>query len=387
MHASVRLSALCLDTPFHDRMARLGGRCFVARSGPGEGDIFLTLPAEGAQQVLVPRGLGSAVVARASAGGWCAEGSGVRLAASRWSAAGALAGWVRNVRLPAGPVRALPLPAEPAAGGGWHVRVLPAAVEWAAARRSDPAAGRGAVVVAGARVVGVSPGARACGIVRGMSLPLARRKCAGLRQVAPVVSDTVRARIEEVVNGELAEALACRGGFAGRTRPMTAHAAVAFAERLALRLWQAAGVEARIALAATERAATRLARILEPGQVAVAPPAAAAVWEAARPSARIVTSVRRGAWSGASVPDVEGVLALSQRLAPGTGGALRIRLRGERRTLSVAVAEGARSPAARVEGALRAVALDLGPVTGLEVEALRNTARVTGQLPLLPAMR
>lgn len=396
MISSFRLTPIQPSGPFGERVARFGGRCFLTRGGYGssEGDLLVTLPpVTGGRCVIVPKGMGNAVVARPVVGGWLAEGSGSALSPTRWSCVGGLAAWVRGVRLPVGPMGAFPARERPVGEGGAWMAIRPVGVMWAEARRADPSAGRGAVVVADRWVRAVSPSARACGISVGMSCAKARSLCPTVRFVSPPPRGDAWERIAEVLSAEFSEVFRTGAGFLVRAGSVRGGSALALGERIALRLWQSVGVESRIAVAASAAEARALAAVLDPSQVAVSPTGVAEVWGGRCAGASISRSTRSGNWRGPAVPDVEGVVTLCRSLAPSSASGLSITLDSEHGLVRLSVPAGPLSAGARVESCVRENALSIGRIHGVRLRVTGNKA-VVGvrerrhlQLPLLPAAR
>jgi hypothetical protein len=259
--------------------------------------------------------------------------------------------------------------------------VRPAALAWSAARLLSPAAGHGAVVVADRRVLGASPVARSRGIIRGMSLALARRRCPNL-QVWAAAEGALQQSVGERLGGWLGPVTGIRGGFLARLPANCGEprAALDAAARLARLLWQELGVECRVSVAATAGAARGLAALLEPGWVGHAAASAADAW--ARPAPRAAASSAgesEAIWAGAAMPDIEGVAArariLSEPLARAArGGVLRVRVVGARgsRSKRVRVPAGC-SPGGvtrLVEAVVRREGAALGPISSLRITRL-----------------
>ncbi len=396
MISSFRLTPIHPAGGFGEHVSRLGGRCFLARGpgGPAEGDVLVTLPAEsGGRCVIVPKGMGSAVVANGVAGGWVAAGSGSTFGPARWASVGSVAAWVRSVRLPVGPNGAVGARERPIAeDGGWIV-IRPVGVAWAEARRADPSAGRGAVVVLDRWVRAVSPVARACGVAVGMSAAQASARCAAVRFIQPPPRGDSWERMTDVLEVELAGVTRSGAGFVARAGGARGAAALALAERIAHRLWQSVGVEARIAVAGSAAEARALVAVLEPNQVAVAPHGGAPVWSVHTRGGAWSRSARSASWRGPSLPDVEGIVALCRSIAPSASGPLRLTLDTGNRRHIIDVPAGPLAAAARVESAVRECALGVGPISAVRMRALvtRGERRVAPhgrvQLPLLPAAR
>ncbi|MDP2307639.1 MAG: hypothetical protein Q8P18_16570, partial [Pseudomonadota bacterium] len=313
--APPRIGAAALPVPMELRLARRGGRAFAPRDQPG--DVTLALPeVGGAATVLVPRGFGHPLFGRRVGMDLRAEPAGEPCAPARWVPAGGVAAWLRPVPPPRGPTHAI-RPEPIGDGAGAWVCVRPTALAWSTLRLVTPAAGHGPVVVADRWVRAVSPAARARGVTRGMSLPLARRHCPELVAHAPSggldLTAEVARRLESwfgaVTPGRGA---ASRGALLVRLPSTLALGvgALPAAERIARLLWQELGVEARIAVAATSDAAHGLAGFLEPGWVGVAAPMAATAWSDAAPRAAACAASSRGAsWQGVAAPDLEGAVA------------------------------------------------------------------------------
>jgi hypothetical protein len=227
---------------------------------------------------------------------------------------------------------------------------------------------RGApVAVCGRRVRDVSPEARAAGVSAGMCLRRALRRCPNLHLVeAPALSATsvVRALLEQEV-GEVREARC------GLLVPVTAGSVGELfltAERVALRIWQAAGVRVRLAIAADGAVALRFARLLAPDSVAYVPASSEAAWrrQRARPGSP-------------AMPDVEGIVAAARAAVARAEGEGRLVVHGEARRVEVPCAGGS-AGANHAEATLRARALQLGAVSGVRWVAAAGGSPM--QLPL-----
>lgn len=354
-------------------VAARGGRCFVVRHAgvPADGELMVAIPGvAGVRQVLVPRGLGRPLIGRPAANGWIVEGSGEACSARRWLAVGGLAARVRPVGLPKGPAVAVaPLRRGGPAAGAWlAVRVVnPALTAWSLA---DASVRNGAVAVVGPRVIEVSAAARASGVALGMSARLAVRKCPGLRILPPPERNLLEAA-RVLLEAEVGDTQRQRGALFVRLSATSVAELFAFAEQVALRLWQELGLRARLAVAAEAGAAVRITRLLEADSMALVPATASAAWR------RRGGPSRPGIGVGPSLVDIEGIVAKARALverAPGPG-ALRVDAGGR----AIELRLGSASAVGQVENALRAQALQLG-----EVRAMAWTgAGPARQLPLL----
>ncbi len=323
-----------------------GGRCFAVRHAGAtlDGDVLVAVPqaaaanggASLARQLIVPRGLGRPLLARATPTGWAVDGSGESCSPRRWVTVGGLAARVRTVRLPLGPAAAVSGMARREPGGsvmreGPWLAVRPVAPGWAAACRVDASVGRGPVAVlrpvvannvrAARRLASVSPEARALGVVPGMSLRLATRRCPALRAVEAPSIDVVE-ELRTLLGAEIGDV--SRQGRALLVALPAGKAAehVALAEALVVRAWQAIGLHLRVAVAAERRTAAQVSGLLDADQVAYVPLGAAGAW---RRRARRAVRREGGAvrWEGAELVDVEGVVALARalverKIAPGS---------------------------------------------------------------------
>jgi hypothetical protein len=398
--APPRIGAAALPVPMELRLARRGGRAFTPRDQPG--DVTIALPeVGGVSTVLVPRGFGHPLFGRRVGGDLRAEPAGEPCAPARWVPAGGVAAWLRAVPPPRGPTHAV-RPDPVGDGQGAWVCVRPAAVAWSALRLVAPAAGHGPVVVADRWVRAVSPAARARGVARGMSLPLARRHCPELVAYSPsggvdLVAEVAR-RLEAWF-GTVTPLSGLRGGRHGALLVRLPGWAVAgpgalpAAERIARLLWQELGLEARIGVAATSDAAYGLAGFLEPGWVAVAAPMAAAAWAGRAPRvAHCAAGSRRASWQGVAAPDLEGAVSRAGLLTGGLvraarGGTLRLRLRGARGQADVRVrvpeACGRVGLARLIEGVVRREGAGVGAIESLSIRTV--PPRVDDQEALRPA--
>lgn len=375
-------------------ITRRGGRIFRVCSGGSlsAGDGMVTLPGgPGALSILVPRGLGTAQLARKEGAGWRSLASGAPLGAARWAEAGPVAAWTREVSLPRGPERALG-PVARSAGPAAGVLVLrPTNLAWAAARRADPSAGRGAVAVVDRWVRGVSPAASALGVARGMSAKLARRRAPGLRFVAAADLGPTWQELLVAVAADLPGAARVGSLIVAPLPALSRPEALALAEHVARRAWQAAGVACAAAVAPTEADAAALARCLDPSVVAVVPPSAAGAWACARVRGSAQLGAR--AWRGPALPDSDGACALAAAVLDGLRARApvdadsRLELRDERGWHAVDIA--ASLPAAAVEHRVHDACLHLGAVDAIRAKVV---ARATTpdprrlrarQLPLL----
>jgi hypothetical protein len=381
---TARIGAASLPLPMDVRLARRGGRAFVARALGG--DITVTLPeVTGPAQVLVPRGFGHPLLGRVVGGQLRAEPAGEPCAPARWVPVGGVAAWLREIPMPRGPTRAIAPVAHRPGTGPW-ICIHPVATQWSALRLREPAMGRGPVAVAERWVLAASPAARARGVFRGMSVRLARRRCPGLVIRPPVAGIDLVEEVERRVGQWLGVASRSRGRILARLPDgvVPGPTALAWAERLARLLWQELGVEVRTAVANTAEAAVGLAGWLEAGWAAVAAGDAGGAW-AARASmrARVTAGGGNAAWQGAPTPDLEGVVARAQGLAAGLsevsrGGVLQVRVQGERgrASLRLRVPEGCgRTGLANLVGnVVRRQAAGLGAVHGVILASVAEGA-------------
>ncbi|GDX78492.1 hypothetical protein LBMAG42_03030 [Deltaproteobacteria bacterium] len=383
----LRLIPVFPSTSLGEDVLARGGRCFAVRQGGAvaDGDVLVAVPAaSGGRQVLIPRGLGRPIVARTAPGGWVVEGTGEVCGTRRWCAVGGLAARVRSYVLPRGPAVAVAPLRRPAAPGSQWLAVRIENPMLVALAGTSPTLRRGPVAVVDKRVREVSPQARAAGVAVGMSLRLAMRKCPGLRVVAPPPASAAEA-VRGLLEAEVGEVMAQRGGLAVRVGGSSVGELMAHAEHLALRLWQELGVHVRLTIAAEPEAAMRLTRLLELDQVAFIPAAGAAVWR--RRGAR----ARRGGWAGKGLVDVEGIVAMARALVDGGGagsavGTLRLKAAG--RELAIRCGKPEVRAASQVETALRARAMELGEVERMEWRAVAvEVPRAAQQLSLLARAR
>lgn len=380
---AIHLQPLAPEGRLGEAVLRRGGRVFRVATGPTTGDLLVSLPAApGPLLVLAPKGLGRALLAR-GAGPWKAEGSGERCVPARWTVAGGAAAWVRRVVLPRGPTDVVQPGTPPVGQPGAWICVAPVDPMWAAARVADPAAGHGAVVLADRWVRAASPAARACGIVRGMSVARARRLCAGLRVLPPVEVQPVWDALSELVEGELGVAMRGRGGLVCPLPRMAPAAGMALATRLVQRAWQAAGVEVRVGIATDLASARALTRVLDAGQVGIVTASAGDVWTR-RPRADVAMSGT--SWRGAPLPDVEGAITMARGLVRSSRGEPeQVVIRGARSEVVVPVPLGRANVAERVEAALRRQIPMVGAVYAIRL--VLPAARRTRQLPLVAGAR
>jgi hypothetical protein len=381
----LRFGAASLPVGMELRLARRGGRAFAPRGQAG--DVRVTLPeVGGVSTVLVPRGFGHPLPARRVGNELRAEPGGEPCTAARWVPTGGVAAWLRPVPAPRGPTHAVAAEFPQGQANAW-VFIGAAALEWSALRLVTPAAGHGAAVVADRWVRAASPAARARGVVRGMSVALAQRRCPGLA-VWPRPAGSLEAEVERSVAAWLGPVSRVAGGLLARLGEEAALGAAALAagERLARLLWQELGVEVRVAVGASAEAARGLARVLEPGWVGVAAPLATDAWAGRAPRAATCrASGRTASWEGEPLPDLEGAAARARLLSPGLavsarGGALRVRVAGWRgvRTVRVRIPEGCgRGALGRlVEAVVRREGAALGPITGVSVRVVPRAARL-----------
>ena len=407
-HQLPRLTPSLLGGASGARLARRGARSF--KRG---GDVVVTLPhAAGPLHVLVPRGHGQPLIARRQlGGGFCAAVTGEPCAATRWTSAGAIAAWLREIPSPRGPSPALsPLgcfaPAEGVGteGTGPWVCVRVVAASWAAARRADPSVGHGTVAVAGRWVLGVSPAARARGVCRGMSLSRARSLCPGIRLVPPAEGAMPSELVDEVVallERDLGAVTRRRGAVLVRLASGPANERpgdrLAQAGHLARRLWQALGVEVRIAVADAPEDAVALSRQLDVGWVAVVPPSANGAWHARHAAPGTWTTGRKSAtWRGPLIPDLEGAATvcrdLSRALALGEGGGtVRIVAAGPGGEVRVVVPLppgcDRATRATLVEAAVRTPLLAARGAFSVRVEATHAARPAIAPVALAPGLR
>lgn len=380
---AIHLQSLAAEGRLGEAVLRRGGRLFRVASGPTTGDLLVSLPsAPGPLLVLAPKGLGRALLAR-GAGPWRAEGSGERCLSARWTVAGGAAAWVRRVPLPRGPMDVVQPGTPPVGEPGAWICVAPVDPMWAAARVADPAAGHGAVVLADRWVRAASPAARACGVVRGMSVPRARRLCSGLLVLPVVDAEPVWSSLAELVEGELGVALRGRGGLVCPVPRMAPAAAMGLATRLVQRAWQVAGVEVRVGIATDLASARALTRVLDAAQVGVVTASAGDAW-----TRRPVAGVQAGGtgWRGAPLPDVEGAVTMARglvRAAPREPE--QVVVHGARSRVVLAIPPGRANVADRVEVVLRRAVASIGPVYGLRL--VLPTVRRAAQLPLVAGAR
>lgn len=404
-----------------------GGRCFEVRHAGAalDGDLIVALPrpepgarpaaspSAGGREVIVPQGLGRPLLARptltrSGTPGWAVDGTGEECSPRRWVAVGGLAARVRTVRLALGPAAAVgalgaapsspeqatgPAPLGAASPGGspeaspgpWlAVRVQ--APGWVAACWRDPSLGRGPVAVLGTgrrarRVGSVSPDARARGVVPGMALSLARRRCPDLRAVDHPGHDVVH-ELGRLLGREVGPVSTVGRALLVQLRPGTAAQHVALAEALVVRAWQSLGTHLRVAVASCPDTAARVAHLLDAQQVAYVPLGAGAAWRR-----RARRALRRGSgrvrWSGQPVVDVEGIVALARAVVDGVNTGGRLHLAGPAGNYVVRCAAG--NVPAQVESALRARGPRLEATTRVE---WRAGPRASGeQVPLLDGLR
>ena len=351
-------------------LERRGGRAFQLAGG----DQIWTLPdVFGPVCVLVPRGHGWPLLARRAGGAFRALPHGEPCAPGRWSVAGGVAARFRSVSLATGPALAVgDLDLGPGPRAGW-LRLRVRDLAWSALRRRDPSAGHGVVVLTNAegapasspgpgspssgRICGVSPLARTRGLVPGMSLALARRRCPSVRVLPAVDASGLRVELEAWLTEHLGLVERCRGGWlVAWPAPDTTSDPLGQVAWLVRRLWQGFGVCASGAVAPSRPAASALGRLLEPGEVASADPQSDAAWARRGAAAECLGGGAEGAlWSGAPLPDVEGVVCRVEQLAAlllpaAEGRAVRLRLKGERQsaTLRRALLRNAREIAREV---------------------------------------
>lgn len=376
-----------------NRLARAGVRAFQAR-GPGPRDLVLAHPAARGLHLVAPRGFGHPMLARVVAGGYRAEPTGEPCSAVRWVPIGGVGAWLREV-----PLTLAPLAQRSSVSNAGREGVLclrPASLALAAARRADPSLGRAPVAVVAGRVVAVSGAAEAAGVARGQSLAVARRRCPGLRTVGPAGGEALAVELTALLEAELGPVRRVGADWLVPFPAVDAADTLARATRLALRVWQRCGVEARVVAAADEADARGLVGLLHPGIAAVVPTEAAGAWAARGASAaRWMAGPRRASWSGAPVPDLEGAAALLQGLSESLrgaaeGAALLFTVDGDggRVTARVPVPPGIEPGelAARVDSVARPM---LARAPGVRALKMRVVARRRGGVapPSLPAER
>lgn len=373
----LRYTTAPLPIEMEARLAQAQGRAFAPRTG---GDLTVTLPnVGGVATFLVPRGFGHPLPARRLGAELRADPGGEACSPARWVPTGGVAAWLRHVPTPRGPIRAVPASLLHEDGGhGPHVYVRPVSLAWSAARLRAPSAGHGAVAVADRRVIAPSPAARAAGVVRGMSLRLAARRCPGLVFVPPAAAD-LRPEVARRLAGLFGVVQVHGPGFIARLPEavLAQPAALDVAEHIARLLWQELGVEARITIANTVAGAVALSRWLEPGWVAVAAPGADAELGSRRSGGgRVLTTSRGASWAGPATPDLEAVVTRAGVLA-GTltraarGATLRLVVRGARGTRRIRVriplACTRRGLVRLVEALIRREAAPLGAVDSVRL--------------------
>jgi hypothetical protein len=401
-----RLTAIAASGLFTERILRRGGRCFEV-----DGTTVVALPElvspaaltadgaagrpPGALHVLVPRGFGHPLLARSCADGraWRAEGTGAACLPARWVDSGRVVAYVREAALPSGPARAEPRAEPPVQAEGPWLCVRWTELPLAAARLADASLRRGPVAVAGRWVVAASASACARGVRRGMTRVRALRLCPDLRIVScdPAVAhryaegvpsgvDALRDALVDVLRAELGPVRDMGSGRVCVRLPRAqapASNALARAEQVLLRLYQAYGVRAAAVVASDASHAAAFASLLPASHVAVLSgtlpgvhDGASARWRLPRASSRFVRSPERASWSGAAFPDVDGGASLCGHLAaPIQTRRLRFVARTERgpirwtvavpagadAALRAAVAEAAGRRALAFAGAVRSV--------------------------------
>ncbi len=356
---SLRLLSCFPSSALGAEVAALGGRCFTVRhpGAPADGDLIVAVPGpERTRQVLLPRGLGRPLLARAAPGGWLVEGSGETCSPRRWITAGGLAARVRRYQLPKGPAAAQPrLSRSPVVSDGLAPTWLAVRLEcplYTPLTRVRPELRGAPVAVCAGRVRDVSPEARAAGVTAGMALRRALRRCPTLRLVDPPPTSAT-AEVRALLELEVGEVREERRGLLVRIAAGSVGELFAAAERIALRIWQATGVRVRLAIAADGEIALRFARLLAVDSVAYVPASAAAAWRRQRP--------RPGS---PSMPDVEGIVAAARAAADHEIGAGRLVLEAAGGRVEL-VCTSTAPAAAQAEAALRARALRLGEVAAV----------------------
>ncbi len=365
----------------------------------GESGVRLvTLPDAGtALKVMVPRGHGWPMLGVRVGEGLRGALHGEACSSGRWAVAGGVALEVHEVDLPRGPAPTV-TPVAESGEGAWlalRLRNLP----WSAARLRDPSAGHGLIAVAGARVVGVSPAAREAGVVRGMSLPAARRRCPRVKLVAPAATATLADAVSTWLTGRFPSAVAGRTWLIPVPQHPTTAGAVAQADALARLLWQVFGVECTAAVAGSAAAARAAVGWLGPRQIAAIPADA----DGAVVVAGVRRVVARGAgrrWRGAPRPDVEGVAEVIRLLSGNipAGRAVAVHLDTERGPRVVRVRPRSRMAVFEVERAVRGAILGAGAVSCVRVQVGVPTRRPVvvaaveevaplRQLALIPGLR
>lgn len=377
------------------RATRWGGRCFRVprRDRVGEEDRVITLPdAMSTEAVLVPRGHGWPLVASRVRDGWRAVPGGEPCGGGRWEDAGGIAAWIRRVELPVGPARAVAW--EGTAQGDHVLAIRLVNTAWAAVRRSDPSVGNGVVAVGKSVVRGVSPAARSVGVESGMSMRVALRRCPRLRVVPPRQGVSLIQEVVAWLGGAMGPVVQTGGVL---LVPWSADpdpgVSLARQERLLRRLWQAFGVEANTAVAASARAASVVVRMLDRGEVAAVPSGAEDAWSG-RPARGLVAGARQGSWTGPALPDVEGILSTACALLDALGPAacvLRWRTGGRQVELEIPEHSRGVSRGRIAEPRLRVALARNGPVDRLEVSARKAPPVVprglSPQLALLAGVR
>jgi hypothetical protein len=398
-----RLTAIAPSGIFTERVLRRGGRCFevdgtvvVTLREPGSDRVpdaeVAAVRTQGALHVLVPRGFGHPLLARSSSDGrtWRAEGTGEPCLPARWVDAGRVIAYVREAALPSRPVRAEPAAEAPVKADGPWLCVRWTELPLAAAQLADPSLRRGPVAVAGRWVVTASDSARARGVRRGMTRDRATRLCPDLRivpcdtAVVPPEADgmargvdALRDALVDVLQAELGPVRDMGLGRVCVRLPSAeapASRALARAEQVLRRLYQAYGVRAAAVVAVDASQAAAFASLLPASRVAVLSgalpgvrPGASARWGLPRRSGRVARSTDHASWSGASFPDIDGSAALCGHLAVAIQARhLRFAARTERGPVrwTVAVPAGADAAlrAAVAEAAGRRALAFAGPV-------------------------
>jgi hypothetical protein len=384
MHPPVlKLSPVALPAGPARVLAPLGGRAFEMQDASRT--LILTAPgAADSRLVIVPRGLGRPTFAERDPRGFRSRPTGEVCAPRRWLAAGGVCALISRGGASVGPracAPALPAPDGPPRWLAIRIPGLDLIAAAGAASSAEPVA-----VLAG-RVRAVSAAAAARGVCRGMSAPLARRRCPGLRMVAPGEAGALLARVAAELEGELGSVRRERRTLLVQVACGARHAdALSYGGVLARRLWQAAGVTVAVAIAGSPDAAARLARLLEAGDCAVVPKGGEGPWSCRGPR---VGSERRStagaSWWGPRLEDIEGAVAEARALAFAVAAPCTLDVAGPRGRIRVRLASAARHPgpvlAAQAEEALRRAFSALGGCDRVELRASSRAARPTEVRP------
>lgn len=372
-HPPIQLAASFPTSRLGVAVSALGGRCFDVRhtGSPADGDVIIAAPdAAGSRSVLVPRGLGKPLLARAASptsgfssslsgtAGWQAEATGEACSPRRWVAVGGLAARIRFVPLPRGPAPAVRPGNRFSAATGPLLAFRVVSPLWAAACRVDASLAQGPVAVVDQFVRAVSPDAVAAGVATGMSLRLARRRCPHLRLVPVVTGVDVVGDLAALLDGELGAVSRSGSTLLVRLPDAPVGELLGLAERLIVRVWQALGIRVRAAIAADAQCAAELTRILDPEMLAYIPGTASAVW---RRGAALRASAKRRAAVRTAIPDIEGIVTQAKSMLAGIRGPGELRLQTEHGVERVFVLPG-HVPSIAVEDALRKRGVRLGGV-------------------------